>query len=187
MADNVAITAGAGTTVATDDIAGVHHQRVKLSLGADGVAADAPGDGTDGLLVNLGTNNDVTVTSGTVGLVPATSGGLSVGNFTSGDTYTALTATAQVVKGSAGQVYGWYIYNPNTTVAYVMIYNIAAASVTVGTSTPILVIAVPAGGGTNISFEMGIPFATAISIAAATTGGGNTAPTTALEAMVFYK
>lgn len=41
MADNVSITAGSGTSVAADDIAGVMHQRVKLSLGADGTAVDA--------------------------------------------------------------------------------------------------------------------------------------------------
>jgi hypothetical protein len=41
MADNVAITAGAGTTVAADDISSVFYQRVKLSLGADGSAVDA--------------------------------------------------------------------------------------------------------------------------------------------------
>lgn len=40
MADNVPITAGSGTSVATDDVAGVHYQRVKLSLGADGAATD---------------------------------------------------------------------------------------------------------------------------------------------------
>jgi hypothetical protein len=38
MADNVAITAGAGTTIATDDVGGVQHQRVKLTMGADGVS-----------------------------------------------------------------------------------------------------------------------------------------------------
>lgn len=38
MADNVAITAGAGTTVATEDVAGVHHQKVKVEFGGDGVA-----------------------------------------------------------------------------------------------------------------------------------------------------
>jgi hypothetical protein len=44
MADNVAITAGSGTTIATDDIGGVQYQRVKVALGADGAAADlAPG------------------------------------------------------------------------------------------------------------------------------------------------
>lgn len=34
MADNVAITAGSGTTVATDDVAGVHYQQVKLVASA---------------------------------------------------------------------------------------------------------------------------------------------------------
>ena len=43
MADTVSITQGSGTTVATDDIAGVHYQRVKLSVGADGSATDALG------------------------------------------------------------------------------------------------------------------------------------------------
>jgi hypothetical protein len=43
MADNIAITAGAGTTVATDDVGGFHYQRVKLGLGADGAATDALG------------------------------------------------------------------------------------------------------------------------------------------------
>jgi hypothetical protein len=41
MVDNVAVTAGAGTSVATDDIAGVHYQRVKVTWGPDGTANDA--------------------------------------------------------------------------------------------------------------------------------------------------
>lgn len=40
MADNVAITAGSGTTIASDDIGGVQFQRVKIGVGADGSAAD---------------------------------------------------------------------------------------------------------------------------------------------------
>lgn len=41
MADNVAITAGSGTTIATDDIgAGVQVQRVKATWGPDGTAND---------------------------------------------------------------------------------------------------------------------------------------------------
>lgn len=40
MADNVPITAGAGTSVAADDISGVYYQRVKLSVGPDGQAVD---------------------------------------------------------------------------------------------------------------------------------------------------
>jgi hypothetical protein len=42
MADNIAVTPGTGATVAADDIAGVLHQRVKISIGADGTAADWP-------------------------------------------------------------------------------------------------------------------------------------------------
>lgn len=37
MADNVSITPGTGDTVAADDIAGAKHQRIKVTLGADGV------------------------------------------------------------------------------------------------------------------------------------------------------
>jgi len=40
MADNVAITAGSGTTIAADDIGGVLYQRVKPVHGADGTATD---------------------------------------------------------------------------------------------------------------------------------------------------
>jgi len=38
MADNVAITPGSGATAAADDIGGVLHQRIKLTLGSDGVS-----------------------------------------------------------------------------------------------------------------------------------------------------
>jgi hypothetical protein len=34
MVDNVAITAGTGTSVATDDVGGVHYQKIKLAIGA---------------------------------------------------------------------------------------------------------------------------------------------------------
>lgn len=37
MADNVGYTPGSGATVAADEIDGVLHQRVKLTIGADGV------------------------------------------------------------------------------------------------------------------------------------------------------
>lgn len=57
MADNTTLNAGAGgDVIATDDIAGVKHQRVKVEIGADGAASDVHagnpmpvriGDGTD--------------------------------------------------------------------------------------------------------------------------------------------
>jgi hypothetical protein len=39
MADNVDVTPGAGATIATDDVAGVQYQIIKLAIGSDGSAA----------------------------------------------------------------------------------------------------------------------------------------------------
>ena len=148
---------------------------------ADETATDSVDEGDAGA-ARMTLDRKVIVT-----VQPHTAGGLSVANFTSGDTYTALTATAQVIKASAGKLYGYYIFNPNAVTSYVMVYNIAAASVTVGTSTALLVFAIPAGSAANIEMANGITFSNAgWSIAAATSGGGNTAPATALEAMVWY-
>jgi hypothetical protein len=41
MADNIQVTQGTGTTMATDDISGVQYPRVKVSWGVDGSAVDA--------------------------------------------------------------------------------------------------------------------------------------------------
>lgn len=43
MADNVQITAGSGTSIATDDVGGIQYQRVKAAYGADGVGTDVKG------------------------------------------------------------------------------------------------------------------------------------------------
>ena len=40
MADNLGYTPGSGATVASDDVGGFHHQRVKPTWGADGTAND---------------------------------------------------------------------------------------------------------------------------------------------------
>jgi hypothetical protein len=168
-------------------------QRVSL---ATNVALPAGTNAIGKLAANSGIDiGDVDVTSiaagtnkiGDVDIAPRTTGGWSVANFNSGDTFTALTNTAQVIKASAGKFGGYYIYNPNSAATYVMLYNTAAASVTVGTTTPYMVFCIPATAGANLELIAGIPFSNAgWSIAAATTGGGNTAPTTALEAMIFY-
>jgi len=40
MADNISVTQGSGTTMATDDVSGVQYPRVKVSVGVDGAATD---------------------------------------------------------------------------------------------------------------------------------------------------
>lgn len=175
MADNLTTTTTvstipSGTVIATDECSGVHVQQVKIDTGANGTSSLA--SSTAPLPVYE---------------YPLTSGGMSVFNANTGDTYTALTNGAQAIKAAAGQVYGWHIHNPSNATAYVLFYNVAAASVTVGTTTALFLLSIPTLGMSDVMLTKGIPFDTAIAIAAATTGGGNSAPATALEATIFYK
>ena len=125
-----------------------------------------------------------TNTIGAVNVKPATSGGLSI--FRSLD----LDETEEEIKSTAGQVYGYYIYNKAATAIYVKFYNATAANVTVGTTTPVLTIGIPAGSGANVEWTNGIAFSTAITIAATTGVADNdtTAPAANdIVANIFYK
>lgn len=67
MADNVAITAGAGTSVATDDCAGAHFQKVKLyDSTADSTTGIGLGNGTAATALRVALPTDGT---GVVGLI----------------------------------------------------------------------------------------------------------------------
>ncbi len=164
MADNVAITAGSGTSIATDDVGGVHVQRVKITTGADGTANDATA------------TNPVPTTN-----YPNTNGGWTPYSNT------ALSNTKQTVKGSAGCFGGYMIYNPNTVPIFIQVFDVAAASVTVGTTTPTYVLTIPPVSAANLELTLGVGHANAIVIAATTTATGSTAPTTALTAAIFYE
>lgn len=112
MADNVAITAGAGTNVATDDISGVHYQRVKLSIGADGAAADIAGDTTNGIDVDVTRFPNESVTAKTAdcsssgnNTVHTPGGGLAVRLYyisLSADYDNTASVTAYLRFGAAG-------------------------------------------------------------------------------------
>jgi hypothetical protein len=180
-----------------------------------------PGDATNGTLVNLGANNDVTVTGDvgvttttntssdalsnssvraisnaagnlvryfTLGTVfngtswdrqrgdtigtyvvakPATTGGMTI--FRSLD----IDETEEDIKTSAGQVFSISAFNRTAAPLYLKFYNATAASVTVGTTTPVLTFVVPAnadsdGAGFIWNNELGFAFATAISVACTT-------------------
>ena len=94
---------------------------------------------------------------------PPTSGGYSI--FRSID----LDESEEEVKATAGQVFGWYIYNAAASARYLKFYNATTANTTVGTTTPVLTIPVAAGAAANVEFANGIAFGTAIT-AAVTTG-----------------
>lgn len=114
-------------------------------------------------------------------------GGWSSLNATAADGATACTNSAQAVKATQGLFGGYYINNPNTTDEWVHVYNVIAASVTVGTTVPQLSFRLPLSQAANLEITQGIQFSTAISIACTSTAGGNGAPATALEADFFYK
>ena len=132
---------------------------------------------------NVDSNNNlmVNVNAGSITTVPgvATSGGLSTYSGTIGATVTS-------VKASTGQLYSWYIDNPNSSVSYVQFFNATTGSVTLGTTAPFFSLGIPANGGSNLSISQGLAFSTAISFACTTTRTGNTAPTNTVDVNFFY-
>jgi hypothetical protein len=203
MADGVAITAGSGTTILTDETASGHVQVVKLAIATDASATLIPADATLGITVNP--NNliadDAAFTPGTSKVMPVgfeadegstdsvdegdvgaarmtldrkilvnpqphTAGGLTI--FRSID----LDESEEEVKATAGQVYSMWVSNMATSTRFVKFYNLTAANTTVGSSTPVITIAIPGNTSDDVTGlfggAYGIAFDTAISVAATT-------------------
>lgn len=105
---------------------------------------------------------------GDVGLSGArTSGGTTI--FRSID----LDETEEDVKTSAGQVYWIHAMNLGSSTRFLKFYNATAASVSVGTTTPVLTFPLATQGDTNgagftLAIPNGIAFSTAICVAATT-------------------
>ncbi|MDQ3024670.1 MAG: hypothetical protein M3R04_09875 [bacterium] len=123
MADNLAITAGSGTVIAADDIAGILYQRVKLAQGADGVAVDVSSAAP--LQVSLANHAaNVTPVSVSLATVPShavTNAGafaVQVSDFTMSE-YKAVPAsqTAAVLgtTGATGDYLSGLLIIPTTT------------------------------------------------------------------------
>lgn len=185
---NVGVGAsGTGTprvATATDSTIGTITNPVGVK-GADGSgilsnANPAPVSDAGGSLTVDGTIAATQSGAWSVTPIPATTGGLTL--FSQNITN---TAGGTAVKGSAGQVYGYYFYNNNATVCYVQIWNVA--SPTVGTTAPVISMGIPANGGANMPTSMGLAFSTAITIGATTTRAGSSACTNGVDANVYYK
>ena len=267
MADNVAISQGTGTDIATDQVTGTleHCQIVKLAYSADGVKTLVTVD-ANGMLVDLGGNNNVTVDSGaiTATLAAETTKVIGTINVAAAQTITAtgpvtdtelratpvpvsgtvtatgpltdteiratalpisgtVTATGPItdteiratalpvslasvpshavtnagtfatqatpttatsggpttyhlvsaattnltnIKASAGQLYGWYIYNSNAAARKVAFHNVSGAP-TAGAAIYFTLV-IPATSGANVFIPHGIPFDTGIAISTVT-------------------
>lgn len=68
---------------------------------------------------------------------------------------TLSVSASQSVKGSAGALYGYYLYNSDTKPNYVKFYNVSAAA-NIGTDTPLMVVMLPASAAANVEFAHGI-------------------------------
>ena len=152
MADNFVANAGSGgSTFASDDISSIQYPRMKLVHGADGT--------NDG---DISTANPLPVR-----VLPVTADGCTI--FRSID----LDETEEEVKATAGTVYGIMFSNMATSSRFLKFYNAPATSVTVGTTTPVLTLALPGNASDDVSgvfnLPQGIAFTTAIT-AAVTTG-----------------
>jgi hypothetical protein len=174
MADGFLTNAGSGgNTFASDDIGpGVHYPRIKLVHGADGT--------NDG---DISTANPLPVR-----VLPVAADGCTI--FRSID----LDESEEEVKATAGTVYGVWFSNTATATRFLKFYNATAANVTVGTTTPVLTLALPGNATDDISgvfsIPQGIAFGTAITVAATTAVADNdTGAPAANDVLVniFYK
>ena len=100
----------------------------------------------------------------------------------------AVTAATNVSTACRGRLMSFQAYNVNTADAFLQVFNIAAASVTLGTTTPIQSFLIPKGSGVDRggAAESFLPDGlildgSVISIAATTTEAGSTTVTTGLE------
>lgn len=109
-------------------------------------------------------------------------GGMDVATGSIGNTKTDI-GTANTPTS----VYGWYIFNPNTSAVYVQFFNTQASGVTLGTTAPVYSFGIPAGGGANVVNPLPVKHSTALCIAVTTTRNGSTAPSSNVDYNIFYK
>jgi hypothetical protein len=188
---SIALTANSATmyTVACP---GFTHVRVRASAYTSGTGnvRISPGSMPFEPVVSIGSPVTVgaalpagTNTLGNVGLVPQTTGGYSTFHLVS-----AATTNATNIKASAGQVFGWYVYNSNAAARKLVFHN-SAGTPTAGAGV-FFAIVLPPGSAANVFNDTGIAFGTGIAISTVT--GLTDADATAVGASdlnidIFYK
>jgi hypothetical protein len=164
MADNVAVTAGSGTTIAADEVADgtlgtVKVQYVKImDATLDGTTKAAVG--ANGLAVDVKAVAAGTNTIGGVIVKPtATAGGHTLSRVNA-----AASTNATSLKASAGNLLRISVFNVAAYSVFLKLYNKASAP-TVGTDTPTRTIPIPTGTGFAEDYIYGAPFGTGIAYA----------------------
>jgi hypothetical protein len=148
-----------------------------VALGSPSAYGTSPG------AVNVPGVNAFVTNTVAVSFSPGTTSTLATSVFHA----VSSTSTFNTAKGSAGNLYGLYAFNPNTSPCYVVFYN--STSPTIGTTTIVAAFEIQAGVSAQIpvgaiamaNFSTGITFATT------TTDGGSTVCSTGLSTNVFYQ
>jgi anti-sigma factor ChrR (cupin superfamily) len=134
------------------------NQAVNLAqVGGNTVSAGNGASGTGVLRVTIASDS-----TGQIGQVPLTSGGLSISRKLS-----AASTNATNVKSGAGQVYAVHCMNTNAALRYLKLYDKASAP-TVGTDTPVITVPLPTNVPIAIQPACGIAFANGIGFAMTT-------------------
>lgn len=141
------------TTLMGNGTTGTGSQRVTL-------ASDMTAISTTGYM-SVKFDQTTPGTTNGVSLVPTTTGGLTTYHLVS-----AASTNATNVKASAGQLYGYYIFNANASARKIAFHNSASAP-TAGASVFFSVV-IPASSGANVEFSQGIPFSSGIGITTVT-------------------
>lgn len=76
-----------------------------------------------------------------------------------------LDQTEEEVNAGGTTLYGWDMHNEAAGALYVKIYNAPAASVTVGTTVPVMTIPFAAGANKSAEFNGGITFSAGLTLA----------------------
>ena len=100
-----------------------------------------------------------------------------------------VSFTEEVVKASAGKVYGFHMINANAAARYLQLYNKATTPAN-GTDTPVAVFRIPATGSLDVRIQdVGQQFDTGIGVGCTTDAAGATDATAAecILGALWYK
>jgi len=100
-----------------------------------------------------------------------------------------VTATPVLVSDQPCLLTGWYNFNSDAAAVYVQFFDTDdPASVTLGTTVPVLSLGIPAGAAANAFEQSGVrTFFNGIVIASTTTRNGNAAPGADTDVDIFFE
>lgn len=144
----------------------------RVTLVSDGTAISTTG------YMSVKLDQTTPGTTNGVSLVPTTTGGLTTFHLVS-----AASTNATNLKASAGQLYGYYVFNANASARKIAFHN-TSGTPTAGASV-FFSLVIPAGSGANVEFSQGIAFSSGIGITMVTGTADSDATGVAAGDLIF--